>query len=672
VPPPRSRPEALRGALTGSPAILLVALGLAALLVVAPSNGGYGPSAWYPAALFVLGLLAVGLLAMPRARQPVPAVRVACLALAGYAAWSYLSILWAQQQGDAWDGANRTALYAILFALFALWPVPGRAAALLIGGFALVIAVVGLVNLLGAAGAADPSGYFIDGRFASPAGYANADAALWSSAFWPCVVLGSRRQAVPLLRGVLIFSAVLLGGLALMGQSRGWLFALPVVAAIFLVATPRRVRTSLTLLLAVAGVAVTIPAVLDVYDKTGPTLARAMDSGARAILLAALATGLVAALAGIADRRVRASREGGRRMGAALVAAAAAAALAGSVVYVAERGSPFTDIAHAWNQFKTKRTPYGGTSRLGRLGSDRYDFWRVALQRFEHAPLAGIGADNYQEAYLRHGKSQEQPLYPHSVELRTLSQTGLVGAVLLVGAWAGAMVASALALRRRAGWGAAAAAAGVGAFTYWAVHGSVDWLWEFPVLGGTAFALLGLAAGLAPRAPARPGSAGRPLVSGPLPVAAAALVGIVLALTFAGPWLSDRYVSQAVSIWRLHPARAFDRLDSAASLNPLSPRPRAVAGSIALRLGRLGTAERYFRQALDRDSDYAYSYLELGAIAVDTGRRSEGVRLLAQAVALEPRDVVARKVLRQARRGRTIDIARMNEALRRRTLKLGR
>src|SRR5207248_662375 len=450
--------------------------------------------------------------------------------------------------------------------------------------------------------------------------------------------------------GVLIFSAVLLGGLALMGQSRGWLFALPVVAAIFVVATPRRVRTSLTLLLAVAGVAATIPAVLDVYDKTGPALARAMDSAARAIVLAALATGLVAALAAMADRRVRVSREGGRRMGAALVAAAAAAALAGSVVYVAERGSPFTDIAHAWNQFKTKGTPHGGTSRLGRLGSDRYDFWRVALQRFEHAPLAGIGADNYQEAYLLHGKSQEQPLYPHSVELRTLSQTGLVGALLLVGAWAAALTAAALALRRRAGWGAAAAAAGVGAFTYWLVHASVDWLWEFPALGGTAFALLGLAAGLAPRPPARPGRAERPLVTGPLPVAGAALVGVVLALSFAGPWLSDRYVSQAAAIWRLHPARAFERLDSASSLNPLSPRPRAVAGSIALRLGKVGLAERYFRQALDRDSHYAYSYLELGAIAVDTGRRSEGVRLLARAVALEPREVVAKRALRQARR----------------------
>ena len=486
------------------------------------------------------------------------------------------------------------------------------------------------------------------------------------------MVLGSRRQAAPVLRGVLIFAAVLLGGLALMGQSRGWLFALPVVAVIFLAVTPRRVRTSLTLLLAVAGVAATIPAVLDVYDKTGPALARSVDSAARTILIAAVLTGLVAAVAAVADRRVRVSPEGGRRMGAALLAAAAALAVAGTVVYVAKRGSPFTDVAHAWNQFKTKGTPHGGTNRLGRLGSDRYDFWRVALQRFEHAPIAGIGADNYQEAYLLHGKSLEQPLYPHSMELRTLSQTGLVGALLLTAAFAAALAAAARALRRRAGWGAAAAAAGVGAFTYWLVHGSVDWFWEFPVLSGTAFALLGLAAGLAPRPPGQPGRTGRPLVGGPLRVAVVAVVGIVLALSFAGPWLSDRYIARAVAVWRLHPARAFDRLDSASSLDPLSPRPKAVAGSIALRLGQTGLAERYFREALDRDSHYAYSYLELGALAVGTGGRAEGVRLLEAAVALAPRDVVAKRALRQARRGGRIDITRMNEALRQRTLKLGR
>jgi tetratricopeptide (TPR) repeat protein len=145
----------------------------------------------------------------------------------------------------------------------------------------------------------------------------------------------------------------------------------------------------------------------------------------------------------------------------------------------------------------------------------------------------------------------------------------------------------------------------------------------------------------------------------------------VLALSFGGPWLADRQVRQAAALYRALPERAFDKLDSAASLNPLSPRPKAVAASIALRIGRLAVAERYFHEALERDSRYAYSYLELGAIAVNTGRRPEGLRLLARAVELEPRDVVAVATLKRARRGRRIDIRRMNESIRRRTLRLG-
>jgi hypothetical protein len=493
-----------------------------------------------------------------------------------------------------------------------------------------------------------------------------------SSAFFPCVVLGSRRAAAPALRALLVAAAVLLGGLALMGQSRGWLFALPLVFLVFVAVTPKRVRTSLTLLLAAAGVALTIPAVVDVYDESGRALARSVDSAGRAILLAAVAAGAVAFLVALPDRAVSVTRTNGRRMGAALAAAAILAACAGTAVYVAERGSPFTDIAHAWNQFKTKKTPHGGASRLGRLGSNRYDFWRVALREFGHAPLAGIGADNYQEAYLRHGKSSESPLYPHSVELRTLAQTGLVGALLLGTALVAALVAAGRAMRRRAGWGAAAAASGVGAFVYWLVHGSVDWLWEFPALGGAAFALIGIAAGLAPRRPEAPASYRRPLAAAPAMVVAVGVAGFLLVLSFGAPWWSDSYSSQAARIWGARPARAFDRLDSAAALNPLSPLPKELAGGIAFRLGRLALAERYYRQALDRDPHLGAVYLELGALVYERGRRPEGLRLLARAAQLQRRDEITARVLRRARRGGRVDIEAMHDALRRRTAKLGR
>ncbi|HEX8075004.1 MAG TPA: hypothetical protein VF545_08480, partial [Thermoleophilaceae bacterium] len=328
-------------------------MALVTVVVLAALNGGYDPARWYPAAALFVALLVLAAVAVPAGRPAARPVRLAAAALTAYAAWSYLSIAWAGEPGVAWDGANRTALYAAAFALFALWPLRARPAAVLVGALTLAIAALGLVELLRVWSASDPAAFFNEGRFAKPIDYANGSAALWSMAFWPAVVLGARRETGPILRGTFVAAAVLLAGLALLGQSRGWLFALPLVALVFVAMTPRRVRTSLTLLLVGAAVGVTIPAVLDVYDNSGAALQSAVDRAAGSIVAAAIAAGAVAALAALADRRRPVSRAEGRRAGVAMLAAAALALTAGTVVYVAERGSPFTDIADAWSQFKT-------------------------------------------------------------------------------------------------------------------------------------------------------------------------------------------------------------------------------------------------------------------------------------------------------------------------------
>ena len=67
---------------------------------------------------------------------------MALAAWRAYTALSFLSILWAAVPGDAWEGANRTLLYLLVFALFAGWRQRGRSAVLLLGAWAL--AMVGL------------------------------------------------------------------------------------------------------------------------------------------------------------------------------------------------------------------------------------------------------------------------------------------------------------------------------------------------------------------------------------------------------------------------------------------------------------------------------------------------------------------------------------------------
>jgi tetratricopeptide (TPR) repeat protein len=668
----------LRAALIRYPALPLVLVAVAIFVWFSAKNGGYDRTTWYPGALIVLALVVIGVLTLPAANVP-KLVKVAVAALFAYAAWNYLSIGWAEDKGPAWEGANRALLYALVFTLFATWRPRGRTAATLVIVYVLGVAAIGLVQLLLASTATDPSTFFSEARFAKPAGYMNANVALWFSAFLPAVTLGARRELAPALRGVLVASAVLLCGLTVLGQSRGWLFMAPIALVLFVAIVPQRVRTVLTLGLVLAATGAVTGTLLEVYRAGGERgFDSAVSSAVAALLAAAAVAGVVAALAAFADRRALPSRERDRLAGRVLAVAAIVATIAGLAVFVGVKGSPFTVISNGWHDFKTKPSPVGGASRFtGSLGTNRYDFWRVAVDRFRAEPLVGDGSDNFQRAYLadRHD-SGAPPLYPHSVELRALTETGLIGAALLAVGLGAGLWAALGAIRRRRGLGSAAAAAATAAFMYWMVHGSIDWFWEFPALGAPALGLLGLAAGLLPRAAASPERARtaprarlRRLAMAPAVVLALALLP---AASMIGPWIAEIEQETAVSIWKRDPSGAFSALDTAASLNPLSATPKLYAGSIALKLGRRADSERYFREAIARYPSDAYAHLELGAVLAERGRRSQAMATLARAVSLDPRDDLAAAMLRRVRNGKPVGIEAVNRELAARTDKLGR
>ncbi|MEA2423288.1 MAG: hypothetical protein QOF55_2387, partial [Thermoleophilaceae bacterium] len=137
----------MRAALIRYPALPLALVAIVTFVWFAASNGGFDATTWYPGALIVLALVAIALVTLPAVDVP-RLVAVAVVALLAYAAWSYLSIGWSAQKGDAWDGANRAALYALVFAAFALWPLRGRVALVLVGCFAFAIAGLALVELV--------------------------------------------------------------------------------------------------------------------------------------------------------------------------------------------------------------------------------------------------------------------------------------------------------------------------------------------------------------------------------------------------------------------------------------------------------------------------------------------------------------------------------------------
>ena len=685
----------LRDALRETP-VAVTALGALVLFVIwAGSDAGYPLTHWAPGGLILLALLAITLLAMPlRVRDVPPAVRVALICLALYAALSFLSILWAQVPGDAWEGANRTLLYLLVFALFALWPMRGSGGALLLCVWAIAMIVLATFVLLHVDGAAHPATLFSEGRLKYPADYENACAAVWCMVLWPALLLSASGRLHWAVRGLFAGGAVLLADLALLSQSRGSLYATVVMLVLVFALLPGRVRTFMVLVPVAAGVGLCAPAVLRVGHRLlhGGDVPAALHTATAETFVAAVLIGTLVALGAAVERRGMLAEATVARLHRAVGVFAVAmlvAVLAGGWVAA---GDPIARIRHGWDTFK------GGYSAnnahvdrlVSGLGSGRYDFYRVALDEFLAHPIVGIGADNFAQQYLAHGRAEQTPHYPHSVELRTLSQTGLVGMLLAVVGLGAALLAGGRAAlssisRRADPVGATVAAAALAGFAYWLVHGSFDWFWEFAGLGAPAFALLGLACALAPRgtpdAPPEPRGDAPRAASGPpqatsrsrrslggpalrrLAIAGGVTLALAAAASLIAPWLSQLQVQNAARIWPTAPRRAYADLNDAAGLNPLSDQPYLLAGSIALRFGDLARADHEFSLALQRDSGDAYALLERGAIASARGDRRQALRLLERTVRLSPHDQMIHEVEMSVREGHRINIEELNRSI---------
>jgi tetratricopeptide (TPR) repeat protein len=403
----------------------------------------------------------------------------------------------------------------------------------------------------------------------------------------------------------------------------------------------------------------------DRLQNRGDALA-AMHSATAAIFASAVVVGLIVTLGAAIESRRTISPSTGRRIRRGLGMLAIATLLAVIAGGWAAAGNPAARVRHAWDTFKSQggyaaNSP--GNRLIGGLGSGRYDFYRVALDEFLAHPLVGIGADNFAQQYLAHGRNRSTPHYPHSVELRTLSQTGLVGVVLALLGLGAALVAASRAISRSDPLGRAVAAAALAGFAYWAVQGSVDWFWEFAGLGAPAFALLGLACALAspsllPRL-VRRSSSRAPRVG----VAVGVLVALAAAVSLAALWLSQLEVQSAARIWSRAPMRAYARLNDAAQMDPLSDEAYLVAGSIALRFGDLARADHEFALALRCVPGDAYATLERGGIASARGDHASALELLERATRLNPRDPLTREALLVVREGRRVNVEALNRSI---------
>jgi tetratricopeptide (TPR) repeat protein len=603
--------------------------GVALFLWWGPAEGGYAPTAWYPGALLVLALLALVLVGPVGSATPTRWAAVALALFASFTAWSFFSLAWAGVKGDAWDGANRTLLYLTVYAVFALPAWRAREAALVFGLLSVGTAAVGAAAL-----AVDGASAFVGGRLAAPTDYANASAALFLTAFWPAVALAAHAEVHWAARSLLFGAAGVLLQLALLAQSRGSLVAGAVSFGMYVLVSRERLRALLALLPVVALTLPCLYPLLDVYaSSTGAQLERAVAREQQALAASTAALLAVGALVGALERGGRAASGSARlrrvppTVGLAFAAAAVLVAFATAArvgVVVGDRPDGEAAVGPAAL----------GTSRFaGGLESGRYDLWRVAAGQVAERPLVGAGVDNFAVAFVRERRTNEEPLYPHSVVLRAFSQTGIIGGALFLGFLGAALIA---AFRPRAGSGALSAAlvsAALASAAYWLVHASVDWLWELPALTAPVLAYLGISAGL-----------GRPRVRRPgITTVMLAAIAIAAATTsYALPGLAALEVERAAQAWPEAPEQVFSRLERARSLNRLSERPDVVAGTLALRSGHRVQAQKAFRRALERHPADWHIHLELALLEAAGGRRTRALEHLRRARSLNPREPVVR------------------------------
>lgn len=643
------------------PSAAIVVL-LAAAVATSPFFGGwYDEGKWLPVGLGLLALATAAAIARPP-RLSRPAI-IALVALIGLGAWSLLSAAWAPSIVQATTEANRlfvlgailaTALMLVRTNALAAWTVGALAAG--IGAVALYV----VVKLLGP----DAASLFNVGRLNQPLGYINGEATIFIMGFWLCFAVAERRPAW--LAGAGIGAATLMACLSILTQSRGAVLAAVASAVVVVALVPgRRVLRIFGLLACAAGVIAASGPLLRVYDVavSGPIPPDVAHRAAVAALLAAAAVGMVwgAALT-VFDRLGTTRPELGASLGRAGVAVLAVAALLVAGVAVAGAGRIENTVSTQWTAFTSLgeqpgAAPGGATTRLVTGSGTRYDYWRIALDAFAQEPLTGVGAGNYDRPYFRARRTTEDIRQPHSLELQTLSELGLVGGALLLAFVAGLGIA---AVRMRATaaaspLGLTLMVAGVGVVTTWLVHTSVDWIHLMPGLTGIALVMAAvLMVNRAPataKAPAAARAQGR-LALRPVALASAGLAGLVLVVATASlsrQGLADLFRTRAENALATTPATAITEADRSLRLDVENPRTYYIKAAALARFNEAEAARRTLLQALAKEPDDFVTWTLLGDLAVRRERFAEAQRNYARASALNPFDASLRELAKNPR-----------------------
>ena len=589
-----------------------------ALLLATPAVVTFvnGPQRSYQS--FGLGLAVFLLLLFGTAahRKPLPTTRIGACALGGIsalAALSVASVQWAGVKAPAIGEANRTLIYAGIFAV-AIPALRPRASARLVEPVMALLAFS--ASLWGLSERILPRNIHLDnpfvalGRLSAPLGYWNAMGLVAGLGVLLAVSIAADAERAGWSRAAAAAAIPTLAAALWMSYSRGALSATGAgLAALIALRTNRRQFASVAIAAAaMVAAAVTIEALPASRTTSGSLRNRSHD--ALPLGLEILAATLLALALGVA--LVRLSRSG-RQLDAPFSRNLKRLAAAATLLLVF---APTTSVLLGQSQSDTAQSG-ASAQRLASAESNRSEYWRVQLDRFTNEPIYGHGSGSFQAAWTQHRGKLELARNAHSLPIEVAGDLGILGLLALLGLF----LAVALALQRAGKTDRALTVGPCAALIAFSSHCLIDWDWQVPglMLVIVLLAAVPIAAVERFAAGARPNSRNQSVAK--IALATAALLG--------ASWFG----------WSIRSLQ-------------LENRAQAVAASAEI----LGwTPDRWQRVQRDLNDASRWSpdpsaQIWLAYDAVKSGHSQEFLRLAKQIAANNPESWLAWRLLEQAAR----------------------
>jgi hypothetical protein len=565
--------------------------------------------------LFWIGAAAVVVAAVGWAMRPVRVSGAGLLffaALAAFVVWQGVSIAWSIQPSRSWDYTNRGLVY------FAFGAVGALAAGVPLRRFAAVAAMLlGALFVWALAAKVVPGLYPDYGRLARlryPVAYWN-ELALLAAASVPLGLWALRRAR---LAGALLLYAALV--VAVLTYSRVGIVLTIVAAVVWLALDEARLEAAGPLAVAwiIAAVVAVVALLLPGVSSDGqPHDVRVQDGLAFGAAFVLGAVAVYFALRYVVTRAVD------PRLVRGVAAGFGAVVVVALVVSVVRAGGPGDFVRDRWHEFNNPSSAQIANTQ-GRIisasSSNRWRWWQEAWNAFLDHPLNGTGAGTFGLTDRIERRTSLAVTEPHSAAIQDLSETGIVG-LLLVTVFVGAAL-WAIVRRERTG---AVTALGLGVVIC-ILHSLVDIDWDYVAVQGPLFLTVGALV-------TRPSEAVA-LRATWFRGAAVGVCALAALYSLVSPWLADnRFNAGLDAIASGHLGQATTDFKSAHAFNPLAIEPLLFRA--ALERSRTEALQLY-REARDLEPKNAETWYELGAYELNVLQRPrDAYRDLNQAYTLD-------------------------------------